>query len=86
MKVAKAQGEEIKGLETVDFQISMFDEIPYEEQAKDLVRSAKDDLAYDKSVFAKMMKVYKEENITAMVDMMNDKNYGSVSKYQDKLH
>ncbi|TCK64682.1 hypothetical protein DFQ05_2665 [Winogradskyella wandonensis] len=85
IKVAKQQDEEIKGLETIDFQISMFDEIPYEEQAKDLIRSAKDDLAYDKSMFAKMMKIYKEENISAMIDMMNDETYGSVSKYQDKL-
>lgn len=85
LKVAKKEGEEVKGLETVEYQLNVFDQIPYKEQAKDLVRSAKDDLAYDKSNFAKMMETYKNENITEMIDMMNDENYSSVAEYQDLL-
>jgi uncharacterized protein YbaP (TraB family) len=65
--------------------MQVFDDIPYEVQVKDLVRSAKDNLAYDKAMFAKMLKVYKEENITAMIEMMNDENYSAVADYQDKL-
>ncbi|WP_299117865.1 TraB/GumN family protein [uncultured Winogradskyella sp.] len=85
LKVAKKEGEEIKGLETIQDQLNVFDEIPYKEQAKDLVRSAKDDLAYDKATFSKMMETYKNENITEMIDMMNDDNYSSVAEYQDIL-
>jgi hypothetical protein len=85
VKVAKTQGEEIKGLETIEDQVNVFDEIPYKVQVKDLIRSAKDNLVYDKAMFAKMMKIYKEENISAMVDMMNDKNYTSIVEYQDIL-
>ncbi len=85
LKIAKEQNEEVKGLETIEDQLNLFDEIPYEDQVKDLVRSAKDDLAYDKSTFAEMLKVYKDENITKMIDMVSDENYSSTAKYQDKL-
>lgn len=85
IKIAKEQGEDIKGLETIEDQLNVFDKIPYKEQAKDLVRSAKDDLAYDKTMFAQMMETYKQENITEMIDMMNDEKYTSVSEYQDLL-
>ncbi|MFP4845831.1 TraB/GumN family protein [Winogradskyella sp. PE311] len=85
MKVAKEQGEEIKGLETIEDQLKVFDEIPYKAQAQDLARSAKDNLAYDKASFAKMLEVYKNEDITAMIEMMNDENFTSVSEHQDEL-
>ncbi|EDP69848.1 hypothetical protein FBALC1_09962 [Flavobacteriales bacterium ALC-1] len=85
MRIAKEQGEEINGLETIEDQLQVFNDIPYEAQAKDLVRSAKDNLAYDKKSFAKMLKIYKEENINAMLDTMNDENFTSVAEHQDKL-
>jgi uncharacterized protein YbaP (TraB family) len=85
VKVAKEQNEDIKGLETIDEQMQLFDEIPYEVQVKDLIRSAKDNLSYDKAVFAKMLEVYDEENISAMIEMMHDDNYSAIADYQDKL-
>ena len=85
MKVSQAQKEDIYGLETIDDQLNVFDEIPYEDQARDLVRSAKDDLAYDKKMFSKMLKIYNAKDINAMLDMMNDEEYTSVSEHQDKL-
>lgn len=85
LKVAEEQGEEVKGLETIEEQMAVFEAIPYEDQAKDLVRSAKDNLAYDKEVFTKMTKVYNEENITEMVSMMNDDKMSAISDHQDKL-
>lgn len=85
IKVAQAQGEEVYGLETIEDQLKVFDDIPYADQAKDLVRSAKDNLAYDRDMFAKMLEVYKNENITDMIEMMNDENFTSVAEHQDKL-
>ena len=85
IKVAKAQGEEVSGLETIEDQIKVFDEIPYEDQARDLVRSAKDNLEYDKKMFAKVLEVYKNENITEMIEMMNDEHITAVADHQDKL-
>ncbi|MCA0152802.1 TraB/GumN family protein [Winogradskyella vincentii] len=85
MKVAKEQNEEIFGLESIEDQINVFEVIPYEDQVKDLIRTAKDNMAYDKANFAKLLSIYKDENITAMLDILNDDNYSSVAEYQDEL-
>ena len=85
MKVAKAQNEDIQGLETVEDQLQLFEDIPYKEQVADLLRMAKDNMAHDKAMFAKMLQFYKEENITAILDMVNEDKRSSMYKYQDKL-
>lgn len=85
VETAQSQGEEIKGLETIEDQMKIFDDIPYEAQAVDLVRSAKDNLKYDRELFAEMYKIYDAENITEMVNMMNDENYTAVANYQDEF-
>ncbi|WP_339625794.1 TraB/GumN family protein [uncultured Winogradskyella sp.] len=85
MRIAKEQGEEVNGLETIEDQLKVFDDIPYKAQAQDLVRSAKDNMSYDKETFAKMLNVYKNEDITAMIEMLNDDNFSSVSEHQDEL-
>lgn len=84
-KVAKAQKEEIYGLETLEEQLNFFNNIPLEEQYADLVRMAKDNLEYDKTNFAKILKVYEDEDITSMIEMMNDANNQTLSKHQDIL-
>ncbi|MBV7270179.1 TraB/GumN family protein [Winogradskyella luteola] len=83
--VAKEQGEDVNGLETIEEQLKVFDDIPYKAQAEDLARSAKDNMEYDRKVFAKMYRVYSKENITEMLEMMTDKNQVSISKYQSIL-
>jgi len=83
VKIAKQQQEEVKGLETIEDQLEVFDKIPYEEQIKDLLKTAKDDLKYDKANFAKMLEVYGDEDISKLLKMIvEDKNY-SFGKYQD---
>ena len=84
-KIAKEQEEEIYGLETLEEQIQVFDDIPLEDQYADLVRMAKDNLEYDKETFSKMLKLYEEENITAILDMMDDDTNKTVSEHQDVL-
>lgn len=85
MEVAHNQKEEVLGLETVADQMQVFDKIPYEDQATDLLRAAKDNLAYDKDMFQKLIEIYKNEDIQAMDHMMNtDKNL-TTSKHRDKM-
>lgn len=84
-KIAAEQEEEIYGLETIEEQIKVFENIPLEDQYADLVRMAKDNLEYDKYTFAKMLEVYKSENITALLEMMDDENNKTVSAHQDTL-
>lgn len=85
MKVSKAQQEEIYGLETVEEQLAVFDAIPYEDQVKDLVRSAKDKLAYDKEYFNKLLDVYAKEDLNALMEMMNDDAFETMANFEDEL-
>ena len=85
MNVTNSQGEETHGLETVEEQLKVFDNIPYRDQIEDLVKMAKNNMDYDKKTMAKMMDMYESENIEGMLDMMNDDYYSSVSNHQDLL-
>ena len=85
MKVAHAQNEEVLGLETVEEQLNVFDEIPYEDQIIDLLRSANDNLAYDKESFQKLMEYYDSEDIEGMVTMMEEDKNLSTTKHKDKI-
>ncbi|WP_298897084.1 TraB/GumN family protein [uncultured Psychroserpens sp.] len=85
MKVAHEQEEEILGLETVEEQLNVFDEIPYKDQVADLLRSAKDNLAHDKESFDKMLKLYDTEDIEGMDTMMKEDKNLSTTKHRDKL-
>ena len=85
MKVTKEQNEEVFGLETIEEQLQVFETIPYEDQVADLIRMAKDNIEYDKATFADLLDVYKSENITAMLDMMDDETNQTTAKHQDIL-
>ena len=84
MNVAKKQKKDIKGLETIEEQLKVFEDIPYEDQIKELVKSAKDNLTSDKKLLAKMLEVYDQQDITKMLKMTYDED-SSVSGHQDKL-
>ena len=84
-KVASEQNEEILGLETIEEQLKVFDDIPLEDQYKDLVRMAEGSLEKDKVTFSKMLNIYKDEDINALIDIMNDDTNSTMSKHQDVL-
>lgn len=85
VKVAKEQKEEIKGLETIEYQLNMFDIIPYEDQAKELAKSAKDNLAKSKADLAELVALYNQEKITEMLTLMNEDQENVMIKYQDQM-
>lgn len=85
MDVAHKQKEEVLGLETVEEQLNVFDEIPYKDQAADLLSSAKDNLAYDRESFEKLLKYYDNEDIEGMIKMMEDDKNRATSKHSDKM-
>ena len=80
---AKGQKKEILGLETVEFQTSLFDEIPYEDQAEDLVEMLSDRSAME-SIFEQMIKVYKEEDIEGLYNASAD--YFNAQELEVLLH
>ncbi|MEL1245096.1 TraB/GumN family protein [Flavobacterium sp. DGU11] len=74
MKVSKEQKEEVYGLETMEEQMAVFDMISYEEQMKELVKTAKEGIDESKATFKKMMDLYKAKNLNGLMDFMNDED------------
>lgn len=85
MKISKEQNEEIFGLETVEEQMRVFDKIPYEIQAEELVKMAKSDLAKDKAEMNKMMKIYQNKDIEGMLKMMEESDNKISAENQEVL-
>jgi uncharacterized protein YbaP (TraB family) len=83
LKVAKQDKKEIKGLETMQFQASVFDSIPYEWQAKELLKNI-DSFAFYKQEFADMVRLYKNQQLDSMQTMVGASEFGS-DKYEDLL-
>jgi uncharacterized protein len=70
MKIAKADKKEIKGFETIAFQASVFDSIPYDVQAKSLLKTI-DSLPENKLNFDTMLMVYKSQEINKIEKLFN---------------
>lgn len=85
VKATKAQNEEIFGLETVEYQMGVFDAIPYDVQLGELLKSAKDDMAGDKKEFADMMAIYKTKDLNALYMFMANSDNKMYSAYNDVL-
>jgi uncharacterized protein YbaP (TraB family) len=83
MKLAKQNKKEIKGLETLEFQAAVFDTIPYEQQAKELLKSI-DSLPSYTLYFDSMVQVYKNQQLDKMETLFNDEEFG-MQEYQDVL-
>ncbi len=84
LAIAQEQKKEIAGLETAAYQMSMFDSIPYKAQAKMLIDAINsgDDAGNDE--FARMVEMYKNQDIQGMQSMMGDSSDG-LGKYEDLL-
>ena len=81
---ANAAEKGVGGLETMAYQMSLFDSIPYKDQAKmllDAVRST----STDSGSFDMTVELYKEQNIEGMISMMVEDEESGVSGYEDLL-
>ncbi|MDQ6755597.1 MAG: TraB/GumN family protein [Bacteroidota bacterium] len=83
MKIAKNDKKEIKGLETMQFQASVFDSIPYEWQAKELLKNI-DSFSIYKKEFDTMVMQYKTQQLSSMEKLLAKSEFGS-DKYEDIL-
>lgn len=73
---AYAQKKEIKGLETVAFQLSIFNKIPYDEQANELVKTI-DSIDKHKALLGEMLQVYKEQDIQKLYTITTTEEAGT---------
>ena len=73
--MAQKDKKEIKGFETMAFQASVFDSIPYKTQASSLLKTI-DSLEKYKVYFAKMLDVYKTQKLDSIQNLFTDSEYG----------
>ncbi len=85
-KISKREKLESTGLETAAYQMSIFDSIPYEAQAKMLVDGLRgtDKAAEGESELDTMLKLYHDQDISAMQSMISDVQYG-MGNYEEIL-
>ncbi len=82
MQMAQSSGKSMGGLETIEFQMSVFDSIPYEAQAEMLVESMRDTVG--SSQFQEMVEMYKSQDIVKMMDSFESEE-GGLEGYDDVL-
>jgi uncharacterized protein YbaP (TraB family) len=81
-QLAKANNMEIGGLEDVNDQLKIFDEIPYKVQAQQLAETLKN-IDSAKQSFNTLLTLYKEKKLSALCDMLNEDS--ELSQYDDIL-
>jgi uncharacterized protein len=82
VKMAKANNMTVKGLEQVEDQLNIFDEIPYKIQAKELAETILNIDSVKKS-FMDMLESYKQKDLAALNKITDDQD--EFSDYNDIL-
>lgn len=80
-ETAKENEIPVDGLETLEFQMSIFDSIPYSDQAKMLVESIRSTNIEDDE-FQKMIELYKAQDVDGMYDMFQGEDV-DIGEYED---
>jgi len=80
---AYKENKETKGLETLEFQASIFDSIPYTEQANELVKAI-DSLEKSRTLMNEMIAAYKDQDIDKLCTLSFNEESG-INKYMDFL-
>lgn len=81
---AKANSKEVLGLETVEFQMGIFDDIPYADQAEMLVQMI-DEMDIAKVEFAQLVEAYKKGNLDELSAVMEESTFDMGEQAMEKL-
>jgi uncharacterized protein YbaP (TraB family) len=82
---AQKSNKDVDGLETMNYQLSLFDSIPYKEQAKMLI-DAVHGTNTESDMFDQTLDLYKQQNIEGMINMVDDtKPSGDNGSYENVL-
>jgi len=76
-------GQKVRGLETVEFQAGLFDSIPYEQQAKDLLNYIDSTEEY-KKMTQQLAEVYRSQDLEK-IDELSKKGDPGMNGYMDLL-
>lgn len=82
MEMASDQGISVFGLESAAFQMSIFDDIPLEEQMS-WITELLDNEAESKEEWKEMLALYKAQDVEGLGKSLND--YPEYKKYEDEL-
>jgi uncharacterized protein YbaP (TraB family) len=83
MQLIKKEKKEIKGLETIEFQSSVFDSIPYDKQAKELLKTI-DSINEYRKYFDTILTVYKKQQMKSIEQLLTKDDFG-MEENQDIL-
>lgn len=85
-RLAEASSKKISGLETMEFQLSLFDSIPYGAQAQMLLEAIKSDSGVEggDDQFAQMVALYKRQAVAEMANMISEES-SEVSRFEELL-
>ncbi len=64
--LAQQKGTRLKEFETAEFQLSLFDDMPIDEQIDDLIEGYIDNKSKTQSIFSDLVKSYKSEDLSAI--------------------
>jgi uncharacterized protein YbaP (TraB family) len=86
MEEAKKNKKRIEGLETMSYQASIFDSIPYKLQAEQLLKYVNDDGSKSQAdkQFEEMIEAYKAQDIEKLGEYVKDDD-GGLNNYEDIL-
>ena len=84
LQMGEKQKKEFGGLETVEFQMGIFDSIPYKVQAEMLVKTIKNGSAGSDDL-GKMVEMYKKQDIEAMSKMLQSDDQNELAGYENML-
>jgi uncharacterized protein YbaP (TraB family) len=69
-KLATSQNKNVEGLETIEYQMGLFDEIPEEVQTKEIAKMVTTDESLDE--FAQMVEAYTAEDINKLYEVVTE--------------
>jgi uncharacterized protein YbaP (TraB family) len=84
MQEAKKVRKKIRGLETMAFQISIFDSIPYQLQAKQLVKYVEDFGKKDDKSFEQLSEAYRNQELSKLEQLTMQEDAG-IEKFTEIL-
>ncbi|ADB42272.1 TraB/GumN family protein [Spirosoma linguale] len=83
-KMASEQKKEVLGLETVESQFAIFDKIPVEKQATELVDMVRNqDKA--RTEFNQLITLYKAQDLDGLLKLMRQSEFSDMAGYEDAL-
>lgn len=85
VRMSAMQKEPVFGLETVEEQMDIFDQIPYQLQAQELIKSIKNNFKADKIELNKLLKAYSEKDLAAMQRLTKESENKIMTEYEDLL-